>query len=177
MPSLPQSPLRLLSHTNTYKEESAVFSFYGLYAWKVFEDLCRRIYFPIEPVSKDQLVLFYGTVSSIARSVDLPKEHQFNEQELELTRRLCEEKFLQGVQTYEVMALPNRERIFALYLAVSFLMSNMEKMEVVEEAHMQGPRLTIYPIDNPCSKRSRIESTMDFNIGCCQTLYSTRLPP
>lgn len=152
MLSLPQSPLRLLSHTNTYKEESAVFSFYGLYAWKIFEDLCRRIYFPIEPVSKDQLILFYGTVSSIARSVDLPKEHSFNEQELDLTRRLCEEKFLQGVQTYEVMALPSRERIFALYLAVSSLVLNMEETEVPEDAHVQGPRLKVSLIDNPCSK-------------------------
>ncbi|KAG6356698.1 hypothetical protein INS49_014572 [Diaporthe citri] len=99
-------------------EESGVSSFYGLYAWKVFEDLCRRIYFPIEPIPKDQLVLFYGAVSAIARSIDVPPEHQLNKQELDLTRRFCEEKFFQGVHTYEVMALPSRERVFAIYLAM-----------------------------------------------------------
>jgi hypothetical protein len=125
VPSLPRSPLRLLSYTNNFIEESAVFSFYGVHAWKVFEDLCRRIYFPIEPVPKDQLILFYGAVSSIARSVDLPQGHPFNKQQLDLTRHLCEEKFLQGVQTYEVMALPSRERIFALYLAVSSIVFKM----------------------------------------------------
>lgn len=110
----------------TCVEESGVFSFYGIYAWKVFEDLCRRIYFPIEPIPKDQFVLFYGAVSVIAKSIEVPPEHQLNKQELDLTRRFCEEKFLQGVQTYEVMALPSRERVFALYLAVGSLVVKMK---------------------------------------------------
>lgn len=132
--SLPRSLPRLL--TNTFVEESGVFSFYGLYAWNVFEDLCRRIYFPIEPITKDQLVLFYGAVSAIARSIDVPPEHQLNKQELEVTRRFCEEKFFQGVQTYEVMALPSRERVFAIYLAVGSLVLNMNV------GRTQGSRLT-----------------------------------
>lgn len=103
-----------------------MFSFYGLYGWKVFEELCRRIYFPIEPIPRDQLVLFHGAISSIARNVDLPEGHQLNKQELDLTRRFCEERFFQGVQTYEVMALPSRERVFALYLAVSLLVMRVE---------------------------------------------------
>ncbi|KAK7700855.1 hypothetical protein SLS64_010706 [Diaporthe eres] len=84
-----------------------------------------RIYFPIEPITKDQLVLFYGAVSAIARSINVPPEHHLNKQELEVTRRFCEEKFFQGVQTYEVMALPSRERVFAIYLAVGSLVLNM----------------------------------------------------
>lgn len=106
--------------------DSGLFSFYGLYAWNIFEDLCRKIYFPIEPIPKDYVVLFYGAFSSIARSVELPPEHQLNKQDLELTRRFCEEKFFQGVQTYEVMALPSRERVFALYLAVGSLVLEIE---------------------------------------------------
>lgn len=126
-----------------------MFSFYGLYAWNVFEDLCRRIYFPIEPISKDHLVLFYGAISSIARSVEPPQEHQLKKEELDLARHFCEDKFFQGVQNYEVMALPSRERVFALYLAVGFLVSKMvSKVDV-----RRGPcdlRLTFGIADDSC---------------------------
>ena len=75
-------------------------------------------------------MLFYGAISFIARSVDLPPEHQLSEQEVDLTRRLCEKKFFQGVQSYEVMALPSRSRVFALYLAVSSLFMGCESSSV-----------------------------------------------
>lgn len=110
---------RVFSATDTYADEPGIIIFSGLYGWNVFEELCRRIYFPIVPVSRDQLMLFYGAISFIARSVELPPDQQLSEQEVDCTRRLCEKKFFQGVQTYEVMALPSRSRVFALYLAVS----------------------------------------------------------
>lgn len=121
MASHSRSSLYPISFANICVEDSGVFSFYGLYGRSQFEDLCRRVYFPIEPITKDELVLFYGAISIFARNVDLSPEHQINKQELEYARCLCEKKFLQGVQTYEVMALPSRERVFALYLAVRSL--------------------------------------------------------
>lgn len=119
------SQYRVFSSTDPYADELGIIVFSGQYGWKVFEELCRRIYFPIEPISRDQLMLFYGAMSFIARSVELRPEHQLSEQEVESTRSLCEKKFFQGVQTYEVMALPSRSRVFALYLAVSFPIHGM----------------------------------------------------
>lgn len=137
---------RVFSATDTCADEPGIIAFSGLYGWKVFEELCRRIYFPIEPISRDQLMLFYGAMSLIARSVDLHPEHQLSEQEVDSTRRLCEKKFFQGVQTYEVMALPSRSRVFALYLAVS------SRFAECEGPRARNKRLTFVPTDNPRPK-------------------------
>lgn len=125
MASLPRLLPHLTGYTNTCVEDTGVFSFCGPNAWAVFEELCRKIYFPIEPIPKDQLMLFYGSLSYITRGVNLPPGHQLNKEELDLTRHFCEEKFLQGVQTYEVMAHPSLSRVYALYLAVGPLVSSM----------------------------------------------------
>lgn len=95
-----------------------IFFFYGFWSRRQFEDLCRKVYFPIEPVPADELTLFYGTISIIAQSIDPSPDHNFSTEGIELTRSLCKKNFLQGVQTYEVMALPSRNRVLALLLAV-----------------------------------------------------------
>ncbi|KAM5345682.1 hypothetical protein ACJ41O_011543 [Fusarium nematophilum] len=98
--------------------ESLLFTFYGISGCTQVEDLCKRIYFPVELVSTGEVTLFNGILSIILRElISLAPESHLT-QDIKYYQTVCEKNFQMGAETFEVMAIPTTENAMILSLAM-----------------------------------------------------------
>ncbi|WQF84809.1 hypothetical protein CDEST_09823 [Colletotrichum destructivum] len=106
--------IRLL---RTVTEHSVLFIFYAVENRKQVEDLCRRVYFSVEPVTIGEITLLHGCLSVLLKDIDFEARPEFNREETDRYYKLCDSNFKAGVETYEVMAMPTFEHTLILFIA------------------------------------------------------------
>ncbi|KAK6213861.1 c6 transcription factor [Colletotrichum tabaci] len=106
--------IRLL---RTVTEHSVLFLFYAVENRKQVEDLCRRVYFSVEPVTVGEITLLHGYLSVLFKDIDFEARPEFNREETDRYYKLCDANFKAGVETYEVMAVPSFEHTLILFIA------------------------------------------------------------
>ncbi|KAL3296085.1 C6 transcription factor [Colletotrichum asianum] len=113
---LPPSDLviRLL---RTVSEQSILFLFYAVENRVQVEDLCRRVYFSVDPVTIGEVTLLNGFLSVLLRDIDFEKHPEFDPQETSRVYNMCHANFKSGIETYEVMAVPTFEHTLILSIA------------------------------------------------------------
>ncbi|KAF4829373.1 hypothetical protein CGCTS75_v006740 [Colletotrichum tropicale] len=113
---LPPSDLviRLL---RTVSEQSILFLFYAVENRVQVEDLCRRVYFSVDPVTIGEVTLLNGFLSVLLRDIDYEKHPEFDPQETSRVYNMCHANFKSGIETYEVMAVPTFEHTLILSIA------------------------------------------------------------
>ena len=85
----------------------------------LLESLCQKICFPTEPVSIGHITTMHGILYFILREYISLSDPLCQEHDLKTYMEKCEQKLHAGIQTYEVLAVPTFENIFALTLGVS----------------------------------------------------------
>ncbi|KAK7449581.1 hypothetical protein Landi51_06005 [Colletotrichum acutatum] len=81
------------------------------------EELCRRVYFSVEPVTIGEVTLLNGFLSVLLRDIDFESNPEFSPEEANRLYTMCNSNFKAGVETYEVMAVPTFEHTLILSIA------------------------------------------------------------
>ncbi|KAH6884507.1 hypothetical protein B0T10DRAFT_579212 [Thelonectria olida] len=111
--------LQLLRRLKDLKGTQCIlYTFYSIHDVSQIEELCKRVYFPVEPLSTGEVTLFHGMISTVLNELDFSGESDLNGQDVESCRDICEKNFQAGVETYEVMAIPTHENAMILSLAM-----------------------------------------------------------
>ncbi|TDZ67625.1 putative transcriptional regulatory protein [Colletotrichum trifolii] len=106
--------IRLL---RTVTENSVLFLFYAVENRAQVEDLCRRVYFSVEPVTIGEITLLNGFLSVLLRDINFDAHPDFSPEEVSRLYNLSHASFKAGVETYEVMAAPTFEHTLILSMA------------------------------------------------------------
>ncbi|TEA17699.1 Thioredoxin domain-containing protein [Colletotrichum sidae] len=106
--------IRLL---RTVTENSVLFLFYAVENRAQVEDLCRRVYFSVEPVTIGEITLLNGFLSVLLRDINFDAHPEFSPEEVSRLYNLSYASFKAGVETYEVMAAPTFEHTLILSMA------------------------------------------------------------
>lgn len=85
--------------------------------WQV-EELCRRIYFPLEPLSPSELTLFNGMFFVILGDLLSQTHDGLDYEEVKKFHSICHENFQAGYETYEVVTVPTYQHTLILSIAV-----------------------------------------------------------
>lgn len=93
----------------------------GLREQSSLEDLCKKIYFPTEPVSKGETTLLNGLLFYVF--AEYCQDADAIASNYPIYMQLCEKNFVTGLQDYECLVTPTLENIQALLLGVSLLHS------------------------------------------------------
>lgn len=96
-----------------------MFLFYAVENRIQVEELCRRVYFSVEPVTIGEVTLLNGFLSVLLRDIDFESNPEFSPEEANRLYTMCNSNFKAGVETYEVMAVPTFEHTLILSIAVS----------------------------------------------------------
>ncbi|KAJ4864808.1 fungal specific transcription factor domain-containing protein [Trichoderma breve] len=120
MPQLKPLPLALVAAVcRQAKARNSVFlSSYLISDPNDFEDLCRKIYFPTTPISLGDITTMHGILACLLREhiafqEPLPKEFDVTDH-----LRQCDKNFNVAIETYDILAIPAFENIFALSLGI-----------------------------------------------------------
>ncbi|KAL0936360.1 C6 transcription factor [Colletotrichum truncatum] len=113
--------IRLL---RTVTEQSVLFLYYAIENRLQVEELCRKVYFSVDPVTTGQVTLLNGCLSVLLRDIDFEKHPELNPEETSRFYNLCYTNFKTGIETYEVMAIPTLEH--TLILAIASLRSQLD---------------------------------------------------
>ncbi|KAI3544561.1 hypothetical protein CABS03_07900 [Colletotrichum abscissum] len=106
--------IRLL---RTVSHHSILFLFYAVENRIQVEELCRRVYFSVEPVTIGEVTLLNGFLSVLLRDIDFELNPEFSPEEANRLYTMCNSNFKAGVETYEVMAVPTFEHTLILSIA------------------------------------------------------------
>lgn len=85
----------------------------------VFESLCQKICFPTDAVSIGQVTVMHGILYFTIKEYVAASDPLCKDYDLKMHLEKCKQKFNVGIETYEMLAIPNFENIFALTLGVS----------------------------------------------------------
>ncbi|RSM06549.1 hypothetical protein CEP52_005713 [Fusarium oligoseptatum] len=86
---------------------------------KQVEDLCRRVYFPVQAVTIGELTLLSAMLAVILCVFQSFPRPEFSDQEITKYYAACKENRLTGIETYEVNMIPSFEHCLVLYIAAS----------------------------------------------------------
>ncbi|KAF5865898.1 hypothetical protein ETB97_001966 [Aspergillus alliaceus] len=78
------------------------------------ERLCQRVYFPTEPISTGHLASMYGILLPILKEFTILQNPLCQRFDLKAYATRCGQDFNNLVESYDVMAVPSLENIFAL---------------------------------------------------------------
>lgn len=98
--------------------KSLLFLFHAVQDFSHVEELCRRIYFPLEPLSASELTLFNGIFSVILGDFMNHTHDGLDEDEVRQFQSVCQENFQSGYETYEVVTAPTYQHTLTLSIAV-----------------------------------------------------------
>lgn len=87
------------------------------------ERLCQRVYFPTEPISTGHLAGMHGILLSLLKEFTILGSPLCQKFDLKAHMSTCEQNFNTLVESYDVLAIPSFESIFALIMGVSCLIS------------------------------------------------------
>lgn len=107
------------SNSHLAGTQSILFLLFGVNDKAQVEDLCRRIYFPIEPLSAADMTLFHGMLAILMVEQECIGDDELQEPDKIQLRSVCEANFQAGVERFEIMAIPTYEHALILSLAVS----------------------------------------------------------
>ncbi|RTE73794.1 hypothetical protein BHE90_011770 [Fusarium euwallaceae] len=115
----------ILQVLGTLKEtRSLLFLFYAVQdLWQV-EELCRRIYFPLEPLSASELTLFNGMFLVILGDLMSQTHDGLDGDEVKKFHSICHDNFQSGYETYEVVIGPTYQH--TLILSIALVNAQME---------------------------------------------------
>lgn len=94
---------------------------------KKVEDLCRRVYFPVQAVTVGELTLLSALLAVILCSLESFPQPEFSEEEVAKYQALCKENQLTGIETYEVNMVPAFEHCLVLCMAASIPLAPTER--------------------------------------------------
>ena len=83
------------------------------------ETLCQKVCFPTDAVSNGQVTTMHGILYFIMKEYVALSDPLCKEYDLKMHLDKCEQRFNVGIETYDILAIPNFENIFALMLGVS----------------------------------------------------------
>ncbi|KAH7148222.1 fungal-specific transcription factor domain-containing protein [Dactylonectria macrodidyma] len=98
--------------------KSLLFLFHAVQDQSQVEELCRRIYFPLEPLSASELILFNGMFSVILSDLMNHTHENLDEEEVRRFQSVCQENFESAYETYEVVTSPTYQHTLALSIAL-----------------------------------------------------------
>lgn len=115
MPLLPMEVvLKILRHI---KDIPAMFILvYIVRPVSYFEDLCRKVYFPTEPVSLGSLTLLNGIMFFILMEYKTMEHPVISQLDLDAYMELCEANLHKGLETYDLLVEPSLDNVRALLL-------------------------------------------------------------
>ncbi|KAK1517642.1 uncharacterized protein CCOS01_11899 [Colletotrichum costaricense] len=82
---------------------SILFLFYAVENRIQVEELCRRVYFSVEPVTIGEVTLLNGFLSVLLRDIDFESNPEFSPEEANRLYTMCNSNFKAGVETYECL--------------------------------------------------------------------------
>lgn len=85
----------------------------------LIENICRRVYFPTDPVSTGLVTSMYGLLYFLLRESLMLGEQLGNDYDLKKYVARCKHNFNVGIETYDVLAVPSFDNILSLTLGVS----------------------------------------------------------
>ncbi|KAF6817442.1 hypothetical protein CSOJ01_02364 [Colletotrichum sojae] len=106
--------IRLL---RTVTDQSILFLFYAVENRVQVEELCRRVYFSVDPVSVGEVTLLNGYLSVLLRDIDFDVHPDITPAEASRLYNICHANFKSGIETYQVMAVPTFEHTLILSIA------------------------------------------------------------
>ncbi|KAJ1707538.1 fungal-specific transcription factor domain-containing protein [Aspergillus flavus] len=80
------------------------------------ERLCQRVYFPTEPISTGHLAGMHGILLSLLKEFTILGSPLCQKFDLKAHMSTCEQNFNTLVESYDVLAIPSFESIFALIM-------------------------------------------------------------
>lgn len=83
------------------------------------ERLCRDVYFPMVPISSGHLAAMYGILHVLLEEFTIMRNSLCQKYDLKLHVAKYEQNFNSIIESYEVLAVPSFENIFALVMGVS----------------------------------------------------------
>ncbi|GAW16092.1 hypothetical protein ANO14919_055150 [Xylariales sp. No.14919] len=84
----------------------------------LIENICRRVYFPTDPVPTGLVTSMYGLLYFLLRESLMLGERLGNEYDLKTYVAQCKHNFNIGIETYNVLAVPSFENILSLTLGI-----------------------------------------------------------
>ncbi|KZL63593.1 c6 transcription factor [Colletotrichum incanum] len=93
---------------------TVLFLFYAVENRKQVEDLCRRVYFSVEPVTIGEITLLHGYLSVLLRDIDFEAHPEFSREETARYYNLCHSNFKSGVETYDFLVTGFANKIQSL---------------------------------------------------------------
>ncbi|KAE8377112.1 hypothetical protein BDV26DRAFT_264430 [Aspergillus bertholletiae] len=80
------------------------------------ERLCQRVYFPTESISTGHLAAMHGIILTLLKEFTILRNPLCQKFDLKAHTSICEENFNTLVESYDVLAIPSFESIFALIM-------------------------------------------------------------
>ncbi|KAH8721715.1 fungal-specific transcription factor domain-containing protein [Ilyonectria robusta] len=98
--------------------QSLLFLFHAVHDRSQVEELCRRVHFPLEPLSAGELTLFNGIFLVILGDLKIQKHSSLSEEDVNRFYDICQENFQAGIETYETAMIPSYHHTLALSIAL-----------------------------------------------------------
>ena len=104
---------------------------YAINDQKLVERLCRDVYFPMAPISSGHLAAMYGILHVLLEEFTIMRNPLCQKYDIKLHATRCEQNFNSIIESYEVLAVPSFENIFALFMGVSEL-GILKKVRIID---------------------------------------------
>ncbi|EWY79799.1 hypothetical protein FOYG_17088 [Fusarium oxysporum NRRL 32931] len=109
--------LRLLRTVDNTKP--VLFTLYGLDDCAQIQEICAKVYFPIQPTTAVDLALCHGILYTLLHDQDILAHHELKPDEATSYRQMSKDIFQAGVESYDIMAIPAFKHALVLTLAMS----------------------------------------------------------
>ncbi|KAF5009962.1 hypothetical protein FDECE_3869 [Fusarium decemcellulare] len=105
--------LRTVNDTTPY-----LFTFYSLHDRAQVEEICTKVYFPVQPATSTEITLCHGILCTLLREPHTAAHPELASDQMSKFRRICQGIFQAGLESHEVMAIPTFENALILSLAM-----------------------------------------------------------
>ena len=111
--------------------------------YKILEDLCRKVYFPVEPVSLGEITLLNALLHPVLSELKRFAHPGISIEEAEKWEGVCGQNLKRGVESYEVNVIPTYEHALLLSIAVCHTYTFFNNSKVIESRFFR-PKLIIF---------------------------------
>ncbi|KAJ3545847.1 hypothetical protein NM208_g2307 [Fusarium decemcellulare] len=106
--------LRTVNDTTPY-----LFTFYSLYDRTQVEEICTKVYFPVQPATSTEITLCHGILCTLLCEPHTAAHPELASDQMSKFRQICQGIFQAGLESHEVMAIPTFENALILSLAMN----------------------------------------------------------
>ncbi|KAH8585442.1 fungal-specific transcription factor domain-containing protein [Bisporella sp. PMI_857] len=82
----------------------------------MLENLCKKVYFPVSPPSKGEVILVNGLLFYLLDAYSKEGDPALSSSDCAMYAKLCEKNFCNGIQDYEFLVTPTLENIQCLMM-------------------------------------------------------------